>query len=99
MPHPPEKRRKARKTFNEFISFQMIGVEANLLKNIHQKGLCLDISESGLGLTAGCNLKKGWVLKLFLPIKKVHTHLPVFAEVVRANRSNGHFRIGLRILQ
>jgi len=38
-------------------------------------------------------------LKLFLPIQKVHIYLPVFAEVVWANPSNGHFRIGLRILQ
>jgi len=99
MPHPPQKRLKARKTFNESILFEMIGVEANLLKNTYQKGLCLDISESGLGLRVKFALKKGEVLKLFLPIKKVHTYLPVFAEVMWANRSNGHFRMGLRILQ
>jgi len=93
------KRSKVRRAFNRAVPFEMITVESNQVENIQQKALCLDISESGLGLSAGVPLKRSQVVKVFLPVQKVRTSLPVFAEVVWSEPSNGSFRVGLRILQ
>ena len=93
------KRSKVRRAFNRAVPFEMLTVESNQVENIQQKALCLDISEGGLGLSAGVPLKRGQVVKVFLPVQKVHVSLPVFAEVVWSEPSNGSFRVGLRILQ
>jgi hypothetical protein len=94
-----QERVKPRKTFNEAIPFEMMAMEPARIRSIQENAVCLDISESGLGLTADLAPKKGAVLKVFLPIQKVGINLPVFAEVVWSARSNGHFRMGLRVLQ
>jgi hypothetical protein len=92
------KRARTRKIFNDPILFEMISEESERITNVQKDGICLDISEGGLGMTAASPLKKGQVLKVFLPVRKVDTYLPIFAEVVWSQRSNGHFRIGLRVL-
>ncbi len=93
------KRSKVRKKFNRAVPFEILAVESNRLENIQQDGVCLDISESGLGLSAGIPLHRNQVVKVVLPVQKVRTGLPVFAEVVWSEPSNGSFRVGLRILQ
>jgi hypothetical protein len=99
IPMQGEKRSKVRKLYQQPIVLERIGTESSLLQLFREEGICLDISESGFGLSAACELEEGDVVKLFLPVKKVHTKLPVLAEVVWRSRSDGHFRIGLRILQ
>jgi hypothetical protein len=93
------KRSKVRKTFNREVSFEIVVVQSDRVENIQQDGVCLDISESGLGLSAGVPLQRSQVVKVFLPVQKVRTSLPVFAEVIWSEPSNGSFRMGLRILQ
>ncbi|MDH7500191.1 MAG: PilZ domain-containing protein [candidate division NC10 bacterium] len=99
MGNPANKRSRIRKSFNQAIPLERIAAESKRMRHLQEEAVCLDISEGGLGLTADRTLKRGEILKLFLPVKKVHTKPPVFAEVVWATRSNGHFRVGLRILQ
>jgi len=93
------KRSKLRKTFNRAVPFEILAVQSNRVENIQQDGVCLDISEGGLGLSAGVPLQRSQVVKVFLPVVEVRTSLPVFAEVVWSEPSNGSFRMGLRILQ
>jgi hypothetical protein len=94
-----ERRSKIRKAFRRSFLFEQMATELNRKKNIQRNGVCLDISEDGLGLTAGCALKKGEVVKLFIPVSKKNTTLPVFAEVRWARSTNDNFRTGLRFLQ
>ncbi len=93
------KRSRVRKTFKRAVPFEVLAVQSNRIENIQLDGVCLDISEGGLGLSAGVPLQRSQVIKVFLPVQKVRTSLPVFAEVVWSEPSNGSFRVGLRILQ
>jgi hypothetical protein len=69
------------------------------LDSIQRNGLCLDISDDGLGFTVDVPLKKGEIIKLLIPASTARTSVPVFSEVIWARPTNDHFRTGLRFLQ
>lgn len=75
-----------------------IAVGLDRQKNIQWNGGCFDISEGGLELNTECALRKGEVVKLFIPVSKVDTPLPVFAEVMWTHPSEDRFKAGLRFL-
>jgi hypothetical protein len=95
-----ERRSSSRKSFNKSVPIELIAEKSEwALQGVPKSGTCLDVSAGGLGLKAAFPLKKGQVLKVFLPIQKVKTSLPVFGEVVWSEASDEHAsRAGLRIL-
>jgi hypothetical protein len=98
MNYQPEKRSEARGAFRELISFEHLAIERTQLKNIERNGDSVDISKSGLGMTADVSLKRGQVVRLTLPASKRDSALPVFAEVRWTLPGEGCFRYGLRLL-
>ena len=94
-----EKRSKVRKAFRKPVHFEKMATELNRQKNTQWNGVCFDISEDGVGITVGCTLKKGEVIKLFIPVSKKNTTLPVFAEVRWVRGTKDNFMTGLRFLQ
>ena len=92
----PERRSEVRKRFDQPIPFEQVTAQLKRLRTIKRNGAVLDISNNGAGMTGDSALKKGEIVKLFLPVKKVRIHLPVFAEVVWSVRANCRFRMGLR---
>jgi len=94
-----EKRSSVRRSFNKPVSIEVSAAESEEVKTGLRGSVCLDVSVGGLGLTADLPLKKGQILKVFLPIQKAGTRLPVFGEVVWSATSDEHAcRAGLRIL-
>ena len=99
MENKSEKRFSERKIFNRPISFEVSATEASKFKDIQQKGLVVDISSEGVGITTDYDLRKGEVLKLYLPINStVNTSLPVYAEVMWSNSDDENLKGGLRFL-
>ncbi len=94
-----EKRSKVRKAFRRPVHFEQMATESNRQKNIQSNGICFDISEDGVGITVGCALKKGEVIKIFIPVSKKNTTLPVFAEVRWTHSTKDKFNTGLRFLK
>lgn len=99
MGYRQEKRSKVRKEFRKSVHFEKMATELNRQKNTQWNGVCFDISEDGVGITVGCTLKKGEVIKLFIPVSKKNTTLPVFAEVRWVRSTKDKFNTGLRFLQ
>ncbi len=99
MRYRSERRSKARKSFRRSILIERVVSQSDRISHIHQNGTCLDISEDGLGLTAAVSLRRGELVKLFIPASTVRTTVPVFSEVIWARPTNGDFRTGLRFLQ
>jgi len=52
-----------------------------------------------LGFNADVALRRGELVKLFVPASTVRATVPVFSEVMWARSTNDHFRTGLRFLQ
>ena len=61
-------------------------------------GQALDISPQGLGLTAASPLRKGEVLKVYIPILDTNTPIPVLSEVCWAESDSQSCRAGLKFL-
>jgi hypothetical protein len=97
--YKPERRSKIRKVFRRSIIFEQTFVDLNQLDSIQRNGLCLDISDDGLGFTVDVPLKRGEIIKLLIPAYTARTSVPVFSEVIWARPTNDHFRTGLRFLQ
>ena len=99
MKNGSEKRSKVRKAFKKPVLFEQMATESNRQKNNQWNGVCFDISEDGVGITVGCALKKGEVIKLFIPLSKKNTTLPVYGEVRWVRSTKDKFNTGLRFLQ
>ena len=99
MKQKPEKRSKVRKAFRKPVHFEQMATGSNLQKNNQWNGVSFDISEDGVGITVGCALKKGEVIKLFIPLSKKNTTLPVYAEVRWVRSTKDKFNTGLRFLK
>lgn len=94
-----ERRSTKRKKFSLPVFFEPGVTGPKSLKNINQEGFCTDINENGLGLVSAYSLKKGQILRLYLPVKRMsRIHLPVLGEVVWTKREKIDFRGGLRFL-
>lgn len=90
-----KKRNSERKAFTEKIFIETSAESSGVGKC---EALCADISGQGLGLTAECRLEKAQIIKLYLPVEKAKTALPIFAEVIWAQPANERVRAGLRFL-
>lgn len=89
-----EQRLTERKIFNQPLSFEISLVESAEI--IQKNALGIDISPAGLGLTTEYALKKGEVLKVYIPA--ADTVLPFYAEVVWSEPTDNSWRAGLRFL-
>ncbi|MFB3885030.1 MAG: PilZ domain-containing protein [Thermodesulfobacteriota bacterium] len=94
-----EKRSKIRKPFRKPVHFEQMATALNRQKRNQWTGVSFDISEDGVGVTVDYPLKKGEVIKLFIPVSRKSATLPVFAEVRWVRSTEDKFRTGLRFLQ
>ncbi len=99
MKNKSEKRSKVRKPFKKPVHFEQMAGGFNREKNNQLNGVAFDISEDGVGITVGCALQKGQVIKLFIPLSKKNTTLPVYAEVRWVRSTKDKYNTGLRFLQ
>lgn len=83
-----------RRIFNQPLSFEISDV--NSFEIIRKNALGVDISSAGLGLTTEHALKKGEVLKVYIP--SADTVLPSYAEVVWSEPTDDYWRAGLHFL-
>ncbi len=93
-----KKRAYKRKIFNRPVNFELSALEEGLRENTRQHGEATDISSGGIGLSTTYALKRGEVLKLYLPAIARSAALPVFSEVVWVRQEGGHVEAGLRFL-
>ncbi len=93
-----KKRAFKRKIFNRPVEFELSVIETGRGENIHRSGEAINISSGGIGLSTACALKRGEVLKLYLPAISRSATLPVFSEVVWVRQAGAHVEAGLRFL-
>ncbi len=95
-----EKNKRAfkRKIFNRPVEFELSALEESRRKVILKSGEATNISSGGLGLFTACALKRGEVLRLYLPAIARSAALPVFSEVVWVKQAGAHVEAGLRFL-
>ncbi len=93
-----KKRTFKRKIFNRPVNFELCAIAEGLRDNIHMSGEAINISSGGIGLSTTCALKRGEILKLYLPAIARSAALPVFSEVVWVRQSGGCVEAGLRFL-
>jgi hypothetical protein len=93
-----ERRSSSRRDFFKHVSFGTIIKKPDKVENKEFSGLCVNISERGLGMTTDHALKKGNIIEINLPVQNTDTTVPVFAEVKWSEPSREHFRVGLRFL-
>ncbi|MBI3377963.1 MAG: PilZ domain-containing protein [Nitrospirae bacterium] len=98
MEHKSEKRSSGRQSFNRPVSFEICATKTSQSMDIQQNGLGVDISAEGIGLATDYDLRKGDILKLYLPINNVETRLPAYAEVMWSKPADENLRGGLRFL-
>ncbi len=92
------KRAVKRKIFNHPVRFELSAIEEGRRENIHMSGDAMNISSGGIGLSTRCALKRGEVLKLYLPAIARSASLPVFSEVVWVRQAGAYVEAGLRFL-
>jgi hypothetical protein len=93
-----EKRASKRKKFQRPVNFELSCTEKGWSENIRQNGEVLDISSGGIGLSTTYALKRGKILKVYLPAIARSASLPVFSEVIWVRQARAHVEAGLRFL-
>ncbi len=93
-----KKRAFKRKIFNRPVEFELSATQEGRKEDILKNGEAMNISSGGLGLVTACTLKRGEVLKLYLPAIARSAALPVFSEVVWVRQAGAHVEAGLRFL-
>ncbi len=93
-----EKRDVEREAFERPVTFQVSAHRAASSDELTRKGVCIDISSSGLGLATNCHLHTGEVMEVHLPIGVKDVTVRVFAEVRWSASAGGNGRTGLRFL-
>ena len=93
-----EIRTSKRKDFHRVVSFELSTMEKGRLENVRERCEGLDISSRGFGLITKCALKRGSVIRLYLPVDKEGPELPVFSEVIWVQPVGSHVKAGLRFL-
>jgi PilZ domain len=93
-----EKRSSVRSVYRQPVRFDLNVVGPEGLSTVKRKGLSVDISEHGLGLSTTHALKTDEVLRLYIPLDSVQSTLPVFAKVAWAQPVEKRFRVGLEFL-
>ncbi len=87
-----------RKVFSRPVRFELSAMGQGARKNILKSGKAMNISSGGMGLYTAIALKRGEVLKLYLPAITRSAVLPVFSEVVWVRQAGAHVEAGLRFL-
>ncbi len=82
------------------MSFDTLVTESRRIALKELQGICLDISDAGLGISTEHAMEKGQVLEIYIPFEDMDTTvtIPVFAEVMWSISDNDHFRVGVRFL-
>ncbi len=93
-----KKRAFKRKIFNRPVEFELSAIEEGRSERIPRSGEAINISSGGIGLSTTCTLKRGEVLKLYLPAIARSAALPVFSEVIWVRQAGTHVKAGLRFL-
>jgi hypothetical protein len=93
-----KKRTCKRRIFNRPVNFEQSANADGLRDDIQMGGDAINISSGGLGLRTTCALKRGEILKLYLPAIARIALLPVISEVVWVRQSGSHVEAGLRFL-
>ena len=92
-----EKRKNQRSSFRDALELKFSATHPATGSPEHMaRGI--DISSGGVGLEARDELRKGEVVKLFVPFRRGGANLPVFAEVCWVSMANETYRMGLRFL-
>ncbi len=94
-----ENRTGVRRSYSQLVSYGLIAEGINTVKHVQNEGLCVDISDDGMGLLTENALHKGQVIEVYLPANKTMIKLPVFAEVVWSTPVVDNFRSGLKFLK
>ena len=87
-----------RKLINLPINFELSCVGKNRLENVPQSCEAINISSGGVKLSTTYALKRGEILKLYLPAIARSATLSVFSEVVWSKQAGSHVMAGLRFL-
>jgi hypothetical protein len=98
MPPKNEKRKIARMSFSQSVQLDLIQEESNPIKNEQITAQGMDISSRGLGLVTLFPLKRGQVLRVFIPAKGTTVFLPVFSEVRWVRVAKDEYRSGVQFL-
>ncbi len=93
-----EKRESVRKNFCREIEMESMTMERGKIGSVLRKARCVDISRGGVGIMTESELRKGEVLKLFMPLEGFDLTLPVYAQVMWASPGDKEFRAGIRFL-
>lgn len=89
-----ERRSYKRKAINSPCKFETMGRGA-LVSRI---GSIFDIGNGGAGLFADHQLNEGEVLKLYFPASVPDIAVPVYAQIMWSQRSEGQYKAGLRFI-
>jgi PilZ domain len=94
----PKNRVYKRKSINQLVNFELSCIGKDRLGNVHKSGEAVNISSGGIRLSTAYVLKRGEILKLYLPAIARSATLPVFSEVVWVKQAGSHVMAGLRFL-
>lgn len=68
-------------------------------QRFEEEAVCQDINYKGVGFCSFSSVKKGEILKIFLPVRGTgKVYVPVFAEVVWVRQENNNYKGGSRFL-
>lgn len=93
-----EQRYDEREFIERPITFRTSAHRSVRSEDVAKKGICIDISSSGLGLVADCQLQKGEVMEVHVPVGVKDVTVKVFAEVRWSAFAGDITRSGLRFL-
>lgn len=94
-----EKRVYPRKRFKKTVECDCIVKQLNKLEVKKFRGLCIDISEGGIGMMTNVGVSKGQVLEIRIPVNTEDVKISAFAEVIWSRPINGKYKAGLRFLR
>jgi hypothetical protein len=93
-----EKRTLERNIFPYPVDFEMSDLGQEQTQPLTLTGDAVDISSNGIGMWTSAPLKRGDVVKLYIPIPSQKTILPSFSEVRWVEPGRLHNRVGLQFL-
>ncbi|MBI5583053.1 MAG: PilZ domain-containing protein [Deltaproteobacteria bacterium] len=93
-----EKRTSQRSEFPHMICFDLLAGKGNRYVNVPCRGMGIDISEGGIGLTFDRTLEKDKVIRVLLPVLGGGAEVPVFSVIRWSEAVGPQFRVGLQFL-
>jgi hypothetical protein len=89
----------ARTIFNNPIQLEYFETLAGRFLNGLKRGEGVDISDGGIGLVTHHGLRRGDVVKLYIPLGAAQANVPVYCLVMWIMTTGQNFKAGLRFLQ